>query len=77
MQDIPINVRAYSGYRMEERPTSFFLEDRELKVKEILRTTHEERGKRRIRTFKVLTEEGEVYKIYYAEDEGQWYLEAA
>ncbi|MFN3467551.1 MAG: hypothetical protein ACK4WF_07615 [Candidatus Brocadiales bacterium] len=66
MQDIPIKVKSYSGYRAEERPMSFFLGDREYKVKEILRTTHEERGRKRIRSFKVLTEEKEVYKLYYA-----------
>lgn len=75
MSDIPIKVKSYSGYRAEERPTSFFLGDREHRVKEILRTTHEERGNKRIRSFKVLTEEGEMYKLYYAEEEDQWYLE--
>jgi hypothetical protein len=75
MRDIPIKVRAYAGYKAEEKPMSFLLGDREHKVKEILRTAHEERGGRRIRSFKVLTEEGEVYKLYYAEGEDQWYME--
>ncbi len=77
MTDIPIKVKSYSGYKAEERPVSFYLGDKEHKVKEILRTTHEERGKKRIRSFKVLTEEKEVYKLYYAEEEDQWYLEPA
>ncbi len=77
MADIPIKVKAYSGYRIEERPMSFFLEGKEYQVKEVLRTTHEERAGRRIRGFKVLTEEGDIYKLYYAEGEDQWYLEPA
>lgn len=77
MTDIPIKVRAYSGYRAEERPMGFLLGDKEYRVKEILHTTHEERGNKRIRRFKVLTEEGEVYMLYYAEEEDRWYLEPA
>jgi hypothetical protein len=77
MSDIPIKVRAYAGRKAEERPIAFFLADREYKVKELLRTTHEERGGKRIRTFNVLTEGGEEYKLYYAEGEDQWYLETA
>ncbi|HHT9131119.1 MAG TPA: hypothetical protein ACFYED_01380 [Candidatus Tripitaka californicus] len=75
--DIPIKVRAYSGYRAEERPMSFCLGDRELKVKEVIYTTHEERGGKSIRSFRVLTEEKEVYNLYYADEEDQWYLEPA
>lgn len=77
MRDVPIRVKAYSGYKVEEKPLSFFLAEKEHKIKEILRTTHEERGGKRIRSFRVLTEEGEVYKLYYAEEEDQWYLEPA
>lgn len=77
LRDIPIKVKAYAGYRAEEKPMSFLLGDRELKVKEVLYTAHEERGGKRIRSFKVLTEEGEVYKLYYAEGEDQWYMEPA
>ena len=77
MTDIPIKVKSYSGYRAEERPMSFFLGEREHRVKEILRSTHEERGRKRIRSFKVLTEGKEVYSLYYAEEEDQWYLETA
>ncbi|OHB88462.1 MAG: hypothetical protein A3E19_03825 [Planctomycetes bacterium RIFCSPHIGHO2_12_FULL_52_36] len=77
MNDIPIKVRAYSGYRAEERPMGFLLGDREYRVKEVLRSTHEERGGKRVRSFRVLTEEKEVYSLYYAEEEDQWYLETA
>ncbi len=74
MRDLPIKVKAYAGYKAEERPTSFTLEGKEHGIKEILSTSVEERAGRRLTSFCVRTEGG-VFKIYYHEKEGEWYLE--
>ncbi len=74
MRDLPIEVKAYSGYKAEERPISFTLGEKKYDIKEILDTSVEERAGRRLTSFRVRTEGG-VFKIYYCEKEGKWYLE--
>ncbi len=74
MSDVRIKVGAYAGYKAEERPLGFTLEDKEYKVEEILSATLEERAGRRLMSFRVRTEEG-TFKIYHCEKERQWFLE--
>lgn len=74
MSDVRIKVGAYAGYKAEERPLGFTLEDKEYKVEEILSASLEERAGRRVMSFRVRTKEG-TFKIYYCEKEKQWYLE--
>lgn len=74
MKGLPIKVKAYSGSRAEERPMSFLWGDQEYKVKEVLETTHEERAGKRTKGFKIRTQEGDVFCLYYYEKEDEWYL---
>ncbi|MFQ5957594.1 MAG: hypothetical protein ACE5KK_07465 [Candidatus Brocadiales bacterium] len=71
---IPIKVKAYAGYKAEERPLAFTLENKEYEIKEILSSSVEERTGRRLTCFRVRTEGG-VFKIYYSEKEAKWYME--
>ncbi|OHB38681.1 MAG: hypothetical protein A3C38_03570 [Planctomycetes bacterium RIFCSPHIGHO2_02_FULL_50_42] len=73
-KDVCIKVKAYSGYKAEERPLAFTLRDKEYKIEEILETYAEEREGRRLTSFRVRTHEG-VFKIYYCGEEGRWYWE--
>ena len=74
MKDVRIKVKAYSGYKAEERPLAFTLRDKEYKIEEILETRVEERAGRRLTSFRVRTGEG-VFKIYYCGEGDEWYLE--
>lgn len=74
MKDVLIKVKAYSGYKAEERPLAFTLQDKEYRIDEILDTSVEEREGRRLMSFRVRADKG-VFRIYYCEKEGKWYLE--
>lgn len=74
MTDISIKVRSYSGYKAEEKPLALTLGDKEYVIEEILRSSIEERGGRQRVSFTVRTKEG-IFRIYYSEGEGKWYLE--
>lgn len=71
-----IKVVAYSGYQGEETPRSFILQDKEIKISEILSMWIEEslEDKVRKRFFKVKGINGYGYKIYYDEEAKEWFL---
>lgn len=71
-----IKVVAYSGYQGEETPRSFILQDKEIKISEILSMWIEEslEDKVRKRFFKVKGIDGYGYKIYYDEEAKEWFL---
>ena len=71
-----IKVVAYSGYSGEETPRSFILQDKEIKISEILSMWIEEslEDKVRKRFFKVKGINGYGYKIYYDEEAKEWFL---
>ncbi|MEE9585072.1 MAG: hypothetical protein V3W51_06270 [Candidatus Brocadiales bacterium] len=76
MRDLAIKVKAYAGYKAEERPLAFTLEGKEYRIEEVLDTSVEERAGRRLTSFCVRTDaEGGVFKIYCCGEEGNWYLE--
>jgi len=70
-----IEVIAYSGYRGEETPRAFTLQDKRIEVVEILERWIEERLEDRTTTrcFKVKGNHGLVHTIYYNEKAMQWY----
>lgn len=74
MNDLPIKVKAYAGYKAAERPLAFTLGAKEYEIQEILGSSLEERAGRRLTSFRVRTEDG-IFKIYYSEKDGEWYLE--
>ena len=76
MHDEKIEVIAYSGYRGEESPRTFIFQDKKIEVIEILSMWIEEglKNKTRKRFFKVKGSDGYVYKVYYDEKEGEWFL---
>ncbi len=71
-----IKVVAYSGYQGEETPRSFILQDKEIKISEILSMWIEEslEDKVRKRFFKLKGIDGYGYKIYYDEEAKEWFL---
>ena len=62
------SVRCYSGYRADERPTSFSLQGSELEVRRILRSWREPN----CRCFKVLAEDGRSYLLRHDEHDDRW-----
>jgi hypothetical protein len=76
MTDKKIKVTAYSGYREEESPRSFILNDKKINVIKILNMWIEEdiRNKSRKRFFKVKGSDGYTYRIYYDEKKNEWFL---
>lgn len=75
MSEEKIRVMAYSGYRGEETPRAFMLDDRRTEVAEIQeRWTEEGMGDRSTkRFFKVKGSDGGIYKIFYDEKTAEWY----
>jgi hypothetical protein len=64
----PIQVECYSGYKVNERPVSFFFRGRRREVKEIVDRWYEgslDAGKPEINYFKVRTAEGQVFILQY------------
>ena len=73
----PINVKSYSGYRGEERPTSFEHEGRTLNVEEIIerwveRGVDKDEGEKRC--FRIKADDGHVYTLFYDSDQDHWFL---
>ena len=72
-----IKVTAYSGYRGNESPRAFFINDKEITVVAILDKWIEENlpDKTRRRYFIVKTNDGQNYKIYNDEKTLEWFCE--
>jgi hypothetical protein len=74
---VGVSVIAHAGYRGEELPRSFFLEDRKI---EIIRIDDQwlgqdaEGGNRR-RCFRVKAGDGHTYVLCCYDSTGDWYLE--
>lgn len=75
MTDEKIRVMSYSGYRDEEVPRAFFLDDREIEIIEVLDTWIEEglSDRIRLRFFKVRGDDGFIHKIYTDERTNEWH----
>ncbi len=68
MTKILIKVETYSGYKADERPTSFVIRERVLKVKECLDQWYGEGHA----YFKVSADDGYTYIIRHDMNNDQW-----
>ena len=75
MSDARIEVIAYSGYRGEETPRAFTLQDERIEVVEIQERWVEEGLKDRIikRFYRVKGSDGAIHQIFYDEKATEWY----
>lgn len=75
-EDRLIEVIAYSGYKAEESPRFFFLEQEKIEVLRILRMWVEEgiEDRRRKRFFRVRASDGYTHTLYYDEGTRRWFL---
>ncbi len=74
--ECPVQVKCYSGFRYNERPSSFYHEDRELKVMDIEGSWFvelKEGGERRA-CFRVRADDGHLYLLSCGEDRENWIL---
>lgn len=76
MSDIRIDVTAYSGYRGEETPRSFILDNRKIEIVEILerRVEEELHDKSRRRFFHIRGNDGLEYVLYFDYRGREWFL---
>jgi len=77
MSYVNIKVTAYSGYRDNESPRAFLMNDETMTVVEILDMWIEEgfSDRMRKRFFIVKTDNNQNYKIYLDEKTSQWFCE--
>lgn len=75
MMDEILEVIAYSGYRGEEVPRTFFLHEKRIEVVEVMRTWIEEgQGNReRKRFFRIKGSDGHTHQIYHSEQAMAWF----
>jgi hypothetical protein len=77
MSYVSIKVLAYSGYRGDERPTSLIIDDKTMKVVEILDRWIEQGFYDRVtkRFFIVKADNNQHYKIFIDETSSEWFYE--
>ena len=77
MSYVNIKVTAYSGYRDNESPRAFLMNDETMTVVEILDMWIEEgfSDRMRKRFFIIKTDNNQNYKIYLDEKTSQWFCE--
>jgi hypothetical protein len=77
MSYVNIRVTAYSGYRDNESPRTFLINDEKMTVVEILDRWIEESYSDRMRKrfFIVNTDNDKQYKIYVDEKTSEWFCE--
>jgi len=63
-----LKVNCYSGYVYAEEPRSFIWQDKELRIKSV-ENAWQEPGRR---LFRVVTEDGKLFKLCYNEADDQW-----
>lgn len=76
MSDVKIEVICYSGYRTDEKPMAFILQNEKIEIIEILDMWIEEglHDKIRKRFFKVKGSDGFIHKIYLDEKTKEWFM---
>ena len=76
MSEEKVKVIAYSGYRGEEAPREIVLNDKKIRVVEILSRWIKEGSEDRTikRFFKVKGSDGSICEIYYDEKNMEWFL---
>lgn len=76
MPDKKIEVIAYSGYREEESPRYFVIDEEKIEVIKILRMWVEEgyESRNRKRFFTVRGSNGYIYTLFFDEKLSDWFL---
>jgi hypothetical protein len=69
---LPIRVEAYSGYKANERPQQFMLDDEIYEIAAVLDQWYEPSAI----YFKVQSIEGKTYLLRYDENEDEWTLQS-
>src|SRR5262245_37404560 len=69
---LPIHVDGYSGYKANERPRYFTVDDDLYEIAAVLAEWHEPSGT----YFKVQSTEGKTYLLRYDEDTDEWTLQS-
>ena len=69
---VKITVQGYSGYKLNERPTRFILDDHEYDVKEVLDQWYSPDST----YFKVRASDGSNYILKYHAQSDEWTLES-
>ncbi len=74
--DLPLAVKCYSGFKLNQRPLSFFLDEREFMVMDIEGSWFEEDEVSRARhaCFRVRADDGDLYLLGYDEGADSWSL---
>lgn len=70
MTGLRLQVTTYSGYKADERPTSFTLNERTFQVREVIDTWHGEDHT----YFKLTADDGNLYIIRHDRTEDTWEL---
>jgi hypothetical protein len=72
----PIEVKAYSGFKFNERPLSFKLSGREFSVMDIEGSWFEEDKSSKVRRacFRVRADDGDLYLLSCEENRDDWFL---
>jgi len=68
---LPIHVEAYFGYKANERPRQFHLDEEIYEIAAVLDQWYEPSA-----TFKVQSTEGKTYLLRYDEQEDEWTLQS-
>lgn len=76
MKEKRITVDSYAGYRSEELPRRFYIDDEPVDVAEVLRSwiVEEKESGQRKRFFKARGSDGYIHTIYYDESGDEWFL---
>jgi hypothetical protein len=71
-----IRVVAYAGYRNEELPRQFYIDDEQIDVSKVIRswTMEDKESDKRQRFFKVKGSDGYIHTILYDEFSQEWFL---
>ncbi len=71
-----IKVKAYSGYKGDEKPVSFNYQGDDYSVKEIMESCKlsEKNSAIIYNVFKIKTTEGKIFKLYYDDISCKWFL---
>jgi hypothetical protein len=69
---LPIHVDAYSGYKANERPRQFTLDEEIYEIAAVLDQWYEPSAT----YFKVQSTEGKTYLLHYNEDTDEWTLQS-
>lgn len=71
-----IQVSEYAGYKAVERPIKFIFKGKTYTIGEIISQKYEEiPGAGLRRRYDIKTDEGLAFKLFYDENQDQWFLE--